>query len=30
VGRESLSGRELLQKGSAAVLVALGVALVSR
>jgi uncharacterized membrane protein YdcZ (DUF606 family) len=30
VGRESLSRRELLQKGAAAVLVAVGVALVSR
>jgi drug/metabolite transporter (DMT)-like permease len=30
LGRESLSGRQLLQKGGAAVLVAIGVALVSR
>jgi hypothetical protein len=30
LGRENLSGRELLQKGIAAILVALGVALVTR
>ena len=30
LGRESLSSRELLQKGAAALLVAVGVALVSR